>query len=909
MEDDGRPVDLPRGRPCLLIAYLALHAGLHPRRRIAEHLWPDCGPEPARQRLRTALWEVHRALSDVDEPLVEASREHLGLHGAVAVDLVEARGLLDAGATEAALGLLAPGLAQQLDLDWAEQARREVDAWRLRALEAAVYEAPDAGAALPHARRRVALDPLSEGAHCDLIRLLANSGDRGAAMAAYERMRLVLESELGIGPSAASRRLLARLGSEDPPFADATAPPRVRRRIPVATTPLLGRDADLADLDAAVQAYRLVTVVGPAGVGKSRIAFAAAQQEADRGNGVAVAELATTRRADACDYVVAAALGVHAGPGRAIRDAMVDHLDLEPTLLVLDNCEHLLAPVRELVTHLMRWSAGTKVLATSRQSLALPGEHVVRLLPLSVPAEGDGEQAILASPAVQLLSSAARRRNAQTTSQTHRTGELARLARRLDGLPLALELAAARIPSLGVPVLEERLAAGMDVLSAGGAASGGRHDSLLGTLEWSMTMLSPHERTLLALLSLLPGQFPLTAVEAVVRAAGVSTDPVVGLARLVEASLIQVHEGEIWCYSELETIRMFGRRLLDDESAASARRGLVQWAVRFADDVRQREFTAEEERVHAEMVRFLPLMRAALQEARDRGDVEAQRRVITGIEGWSIWREQPEVWAWVSGLAAQEPEEHADADVLRMGAVAAWRLGQMHLMKTLTERCVAADPGGATGVTGAAALMLLAFAERRWADVAELARPICGAGWPDRTVAMTVVATALVRAGRPEAALDAVHTARRDAERCGTPSLRALALLAEARVCSETEPTSPDGRTDAMLAEARLLADSVGSAELVASIDKERGLQALRRGFPQRAVEPLRGACLYWLGTGQQGPLVRTIKGLAESLTGTGRQEAARHLLETVRNGELNGPLLAALIPLEDSPSHAVRGG
>jgi len=559
---------------------------------------------------------------------------------------------------------------------------------------------------------------------------------------------------------------------------------------------------------------------------------------------------------------------------------MVDRLELEPRLLVLDNCEHLLAPVRDLVTHLLRWSAGTRVLATSREPLALPGEHTLRLLPLSVPAEGDNEQVILASPAVQLLSSAARRGNSQVTPQTHGADELARLARRLDGLPLALELAAARIPSLGVTVLADRLAAGLDVLSAGRAASGGRHDTLLNTLEWSLTMLSPHEQTLLGLLSLLPGPFPMTAVEAVVRAAGVPTDPVVGLARLVEASLIQVHRDEVWCYSALETIRVFGSRLLDDETAALARHGLVRWAVWFADDVRRRVFTAEE-RVHAEVVRFLPLVRAALQEARDRDEVEAQRRIITGIEGWSTWREQPEVWAWVSELAAREPEEHADANVLRMGALAAWRLGRMQLMRALSERCVAADPGGATGATAAAALMLLAFAERRWADVAELAGPVCAAGGTDRAVAMTLVAAALARVGRPQAALDAARTARRDAERLGTPSVRALALLAEARACAGAEPMLADGRSEAMLAEARLLADSVGSAELVASIDKERGLQALRRA----------------------------IDGLAESLVETGRPDVARRLLKTAQNGELTGPQLAAFLPLEDMPSRAVGGG
>jgi DNA-binding SARP family transcriptional activator len=178
VEVDGRQIDVPHGRSRQLIAYLALHPGLHPRGQVAGHLWPDSDRELARQRLRTTMWELRRALSDVAEPLVDANREDLGLHSAVIVDLAEAHKLLQAGATQAALELLTPGVAVELDQEWADEARREADAWRLRTLETAMREAVDIGAALSYARRRVALDPLSEGAHRDLIRLLAESGDR-----------------------------------------------------------------------------------------------------------------------------------------------------------------------------------------------------------------------------------------------------------------------------------------------------------------------------------------------------------------------------------------------------------------------------------------------------------------------------------------------------------------------------------------------------------------------------------------------------------------------------------------------------------------------------------------------------------------------------------------------------------
>jgi hypothetical protein len=281
------------------------------------------------------------------------------------------------------------------------------------------------------------------------------------------------------------------------------------------------------------------------------------------------------------------------------------------------------------------------------------------------------------------------------------------------------------------------------------------------------------------------------------------------------------------------------------------------------------------------------------------------RRIVTGIEGWSTWREQPEVWAWVSELATREPVEGADADVLRMGALAAWRLGRLNLMRRYTARCVAADPADASGAAAASALMLLAFAERRWAAVVELAGRVRAARPVDGGVAMALSATALARMGRPEEALAAARGARRDAEPYG-PSVRAMALLAEARAWAAADPMSTDGRADALLITARLLAHSVGSAELVASIDKERGLQALNRGLPERAIEPLRSACLHWLGTGNADPLVETVEGLAISLAGTGHAEVAQRILNANQAGKLTGRILASTLP-PDPPLGPMR--
>ncbi len=899
LEDDGRPVPLPRGLARRLLAFLALHPGQHPRAQVAAGLWPEVSDDVALHRLRTTLYEVRRALPSVAPFLLRVADVDVGLHPDVAVDLVEARALLEAGALEAALDILAPGLAEEIAQEWGEQGRRDAEAWRLRALERLAHDSADVAVALAYARQRLELAPLSEVAHADVIRLLLASGDRAGAMEAYERLRQVLDAELGVGPSVASRRLLTEMHDDDARRA-AMGGQGTRPRVPVPMVPLIGRDEDLVQLDALVHAHRLVSVVGPAGVGKSRIALALAQAHADRGVPVAVAELATTARGESCDYVVAAALGVLAGPGRRIRDAVVDRLELEPGLLVLDNCEHLLDPVRDLVADLLRSSPATTVVTTSREPLANPGEHVVRLPPLPVPAEDDDDGLVRASPAVELLSAAVERRSPDALGASDVVRGLARIARRLDGLPLALELAAARIPSVGVRVLADRLDRGLDVLSARpgsldrpGGAPGRRHDSLIGALDMSMTLLSPRERTLLGLVATLPGPFPLSAAEELVNAAGLTVDCVVGMARLVEASLIQSHPGDPWSYSSLQTIQIFGRTLLDDDVARRAQSGLVRWAAWFAQDVGTRE-DVDEAAVNAEVTRFLPLVRAALQVARDQDDVPAQRRIVTGVEGWSVWRDQPEVWSWITDLAAREPEEDPDAEVLRMGALAAWRLGRADAMRTFTARCVAADPGGPGGGAASAALTMLAYAERRWADVLDQVERIPFVDDGSRIINETLASTALVRTGRPEAALEAARIARRDAERIGAPSILALALLAEAQA-SDARPATESDRSMEILVEARALADSVGSTELVAAIDKERGVEALKRGRPDLALGPLTSACLHWLGTGNEGPISRALRGLADALEATGRTDAARRLRDAARDGQLTPARLAAI--------------
>ena len=246
-----------------------------------------------------------------------------------------------------------------------------------------------------------------------------------------------------------------------------------------------------------------------------------------------------------------------------------------------------------------------------------------------------------------------------------------------------------------------------------------RHDSLERALDWSVSTLTPEERGLFGLVCVPPSPFPLDLAEELASAAaGSSTDHIVAIARLVNANLLQLAPTSPASYSVLETRRTYGRQLLTDVDRTVARNGLLRWAMAFADTVAAHPPT--DERRAAEVRRFFPLVRAAVRTARDTGDSGAERRIVVGVEPWVTWRQHVEIWQWVEELAAREPRDAPDAEILRMAAVVALRRGQIPPMRQLTERCVTADPAGPAGPSAQLALILLAYAERRWHDLRTL---------------------------------------------------------------------------------------------------------------------------------------------------------------------------------------------
>ncbi|HEU5391445.1 MAG TPA: LuxR C-terminal-related transcriptional regulator [Streptosporangiaceae bacterium] len=350
---------------------------------------------------------------------------------------------------------------------------------------------------------------------------------------------------------------------------------------PAALTSFVGREEAVRDVAGLLEECRLVTVTGPGGMGKTRLASQVARQVAARfTDGAWLAELAPVRDPAQVTAVVAAALGIQEQPGTPLADTLAQVLAGQQLLLVLDNCEHVLGPAAQLCAGLLTVCDDVRVLATSREPLAAAGEARYRLVPLTLPAPGD-TAASGRSESVALFADRARRADARFALDGQDGPALARLVARLDGMPLAIELAAARVETLGVAQLLDRIEDRFALLTGGDRLAADRQRSLAATVAWSYDLLTEDERRVFRAVSVFPAGFTLEGAEAV---AGPGVGPVV--LHLVDCSLLvppRAGQDGRARYAMLETLRAYGAGLLaetgEQDQAAAA---LARYALRVA---------------------------------------------------------------------------------------------------------------------------------------------------------------------------------------------------------------------------------------------------------------------------------------------------------------------------------------
>jgi predicted ATPase len=449
----------------------------------------------------------------------------------------------------------------------------------------------------------------------------------------------------------------------------------VRRQpgLPAEVSSLVGRGPEIAAVRERLRGGRVVTLTGPGGCGKTRLALRVAALAAGGfEDGARLVELASLTDAALVASSVAEALGV---PERDAGDplaAVVRALAGRELLIVLDNCEHVLGPAGQVVVMLAGQCPGVRILATSRERLDVPGELVFPVPPLGLPEDGSAG-AVAASEAGTLFVARARAAGPGFALTDGEAAAVAEVCARLDGMPLAIELAAARCPALGPAQLAARLEGHPGLLS-GGAARPGRHRSLEALVSWSYDLLGEAERRLLARLSVLRGGFDLEVAERVAGGEPLALEAVAGLlASLAGKSLVQVQAGPVVRYWLLETVRQFaaGRLAASGEEAAVHAR-LLEWAL---DEARSAEAAPpgpERAGWSGRLSAGQASIRAALSWALGGAEPAAGRELAARLARWWIATGRYSEAGQFLTAAARVPAEAEPGIQARVALGAAW---------------------------------------------------------------------------------------------------------------------------------------------------------------------------------------------------------------------------------------------
>jgi predicted ATPase/DNA-binding SARP family transcriptional activator len=554
-----------------VLALLLLEAGRAvPAGRLTEEVWRGSPPPGAAKTLRSYVSRL-RALLSPEVDLIARGGGYMITVDPGHVDVGRFERLAAAG--HAALangdpGTAASHFAEALRL-WHGRALADVTDVATLALESARLEELrltaiegriEADIAIGrHAQvtgeleRLVAEHPVRERLWRLLVLALYRDERQADALAAYRRARTMLAGELGLEPGEELRRLEQAVLRQEVPEARRPS----RHNFPAPLTSFLGRDHDLARMDRLLGEARLITLTGPGGAGKTRLAVEVGTLAVDAfADGVWMAELAGITDPEQVAAQVMQALGVRQESDMLVMEALLYRLRTAELLLVLDNCEHLLDACADLARALLRSSPGLRVLATSREPLGLPGEVTCQVRPLAVPPEhADAEAAT--SPAVQLFLDRASAARGGAPAEAGLIAAAGRICQKLDGLPLAIELAAARMGTLSAAEIEAHLPDLFRFLAFRRPAGDPRHQALQAAMDWSYELLSSEERGMLQELSVFAGAFGLAQV-AEVCAGGDQVAALEVIDRLASKSLVTADTAEDRTrYRLLETVRQY----------------------------------------------------------------------------------------------------------------------------------------------------------------------------------------------------------------------------------------------------------------------------------------------------------------------------------------------------------------
>lgn len=905
---DGTAITVRGARLRALLVALAMRAGEPvPTDVLVETLWGDAVPERVANALQRQVSTLRRVLGSPS--VVEHRDNGYALRiGRDRVDVFRFEDLVQRGRDAVRAGdfALASDVLAEAIACWRGDAigGMPYDAWlhtdtvRLSELRVAAVEMHvDAQLALGRHRETVgtleqlvAEHPLRERFRAQLMVSLARSGRQADALREYEAARHVLAEELGVDPSPELRSLELAILRQEPGVVEAAVdatPARTRSRLPAALTPLVGRQGDIDRLRDLLRDARLVTLVGPGGAGKTRLANETVRRLAHEGVDVSLVELGEVTGERDVVPAILTALELERGAGQgADLTRLTEYLCGRQALLVLDNCEHLVGAVAATVQQLLESCEQLTVLATSREGLCVPGETLSAVPPLPI----DDAVALFRGRARAVVPPGA------APDALDDDAVVRDICARLDGLPLAIELAAARLRSM--PLAE--LAAGLDdrfrLLDRGARTARPRQQTLRAVVDWSYDLLFEDERHVFERLSVFAGGCTLDAARAVCAGAGVTRDDVTDLlTRLAEKSLVALsHDPErgTRC-TMLQTLAAYGRdRLVQSAGAEDAYDAHLAY---FVDVARHSNAALRGERQRHWMVTVAAEMenlRMAFAHACSTGNADAATS-IAGSLGW-YW--------WFTGrvVEGQQWMQHARA-------------------------CAGADRTPAWGLVLGWSAFLCAPGFVLWSETNDAQPGEVGTAnecdlvrWEEQAAAALAAAGATADLSMLDTAIAVAYTTRGDYD-------RAAAILGESERLLATLPSRPwvdamrryvagrrafagdahDEATAAFSASAPLL-EAIGGEVHSAFASRYLGRLAALRGDAGTSIGHVLTAMRVANTLDMRGFTSALVMDLAASLSANGDHAAARRALERslaaardVRSRRGTGESLTALALVE----------
>ena len=909
VRDGGQAVTPTRAKERCVLALLLAHSNeVVSADRMADALWvgPDAPANAVRSvqthvsRLRSALGPAGERLLtrpsgyllrvDADEldsqrfeRLVEDARRRAGQ------DPSKALALLDD-----ALGLWrGPPYGEFRDEEFALGDAVRLEELRLLALE----ERTDARLALGHHEEQVgelealcAEHPLRERLRGQFMLALYRSGRQPEALRAFDTYRRLLAEELGLDPSPELRELEGRILRHDPTLATGRAAPGAPAPVATPVSSFVGREAEVAEVTRRLDTARLLTLTGPGGVGKTRLSLHVAAAVARRfSDGVVICELAAVADPEEVAPAVATALGIQQRPDRTVADSVVEVLRTREMLLVVDNCEHVVDAVASVVAPLVVTCPKVTLLATSRVRLAVDGEQVWPLRPLPVWA------------AVELFWDRARAVRPDLDGGEQATARVVELCGRLDGLPLAIELAAAQAAAMDPTDLVDRLDDRFRLLDRGLRSGPGRHRSLRAVVDWSYDRLGELQRRLFDRLSVFAGSFTLEAAEEVCAGDGVQRGDVPRLvADLAEASLLTpVGANDVGRYRLLETLRGYGREQLVRQGGGN------HWKKRHADYYVELARRAAEGLQGADEGRWvrrldaeLDDLRAAHRWALSQQHADQALKLSAALHGYAYRTFRAELFSWAEATARLPGAKGHPLLPLALGSAAtgAWSRGDLARARRLAEEGILAADDAPEGhlaymaLGGGVELLVgdlagAALHTRRAAELAEAAGDSFQA-----IVDRCTHTLALAYDGQTGEAIEQAEKVLVAAHDLHCPSATAWALYQLGEAVLDHDPS----RALSILDESLKLAAAVGNTFLLGVAGVSITTLRTRPGDAEEALRRFPELIDLWDRAGNWTQQWVMLRSLIATLVRLGRDEPAALLYGALSASPTAAPLFGA---------------